>query len=428
MIIEACHQKVHHCGVRSTLAELRSRFWVPKGRKIVKKILSHCVTSKKLFGKPYREPATAALPEFRVTRAPPFSRVGIDFAGPLYAKEASGEMKKLYIALFSYCVTRAVHLELVDEMSAQAFKCCLRKFTARWGIPKLIVSDNAKTFQATEKDLSKLFDHPETRSYFNNVRIEWKFNLERAPWWGRFFQRMVGYVKQCLRKALGRARLTRDELATVLVEVECTLNSRPLTYEYDEVGEEVLTLSHLIFGRRINSLPDVVDEPEEAIGERECTARFRYLSNRLEHFWNRWRKEYLIGLREAHRNKGKESAIASSVGDVVIVEVEGRKRCEWKIAVVVELVKGRDRVVRGANVKMVSGGRPVYLSQPVQKLYPLEIKSQREGGWVGTVPKKGQCAENNKSKRSTPPRKAALDKGKGKGKTLFYYADPFSKS
>ena len=102
------------------LAELRSRFWVPKGRQIVKKILNQCVTCKRLIGKSYKEPATAALPEFRVTKAPPFSRVGIDFAGPLYAKDASGEMKKVYIALFSCCVTRAVHLELVDEMLAEA--------------------------------------------------------------------------------------------------------------------------------------------------------------------------------------------------------------------------------------------------------------------------------------------------------------------
>jgi hypothetical protein len=63
---------------------------------------------------------------------------------------------------------------------------------------------------------------------------------------------MVGCVKQCLRKTLGRARLKRDELETVLIEVECTLNSRPLTYKYDEGGEEVLAPSHLIFGRRIN--------------------------------------------------------------------------------------------------------------------------------------------------------------------------------
>ena len=74
----------------------------------------------------------------------------------------------------------AVHLELVDEMSAEAFKRCLCKFTARRGMPNLIVSDNAKTFQATEKDLNKLFNHPGIKSHFNNAKIEWRFNLERA--------------------------------------------------------------------------------------------------------------------------------------------------------------------------------------------------------------------------------------------------------
>jgi hypothetical protein len=56
-IIEAWHQKVHHCGVRSTLAKLRSRFWVPKGRQIVKKILNQYVTCKRLINKSYKEPA-----------------------------------------------------------------------------------------------------------------------------------------------------------------------------------------------------------------------------------------------------------------------------------------------------------------------------------------------------------------------------------
>ena len=83
---------------------------------MVKRILSECFTCKRLISKSYRAPATAALPEFRVTRALPFSKVGIDFAGPLYAKNGPGDMKKVYIALFSCCVTRAVHLELVAEM------------------------------------------------------------------------------------------------------------------------------------------------------------------------------------------------------------------------------------------------------------------------------------------------------------------------
>ena len=274
-------------------------------------------------------------------------------------------------------------------------------------MPSLIVSDKAKTFQATERDLNELFNHPEVRTYLNNRRIEWRFNLERAPWWGGFFERIVGCVKQCLKKTLAKARLSQEELATVLVEVECTLNSRPLTYEYNEIGEEVLTPSHLMFGGRINPLPDLVDEPEEATGGREYSARFKYLSTRLENFWNRWIKEFLT--REFHRNKGREPITAPEVGDVVLVEDENSKRCEWKMGIIVELVKGRDSIVRGAKLKLVSKGRPMYLSRPVQKLYPLEIKSQKGGGWVGTAPVKDKSAENNKSKRSTPPRRAARD-------------------
>ena len=296
LIVEECHQRVLHSGVKATLAELRSRFWVPRGRQVVKKILGECVTCRKLTGKPYSAPPTAALPDFRVKEAPPFSRVGVDFAGPLYVKQKSGEMDKAYIALFSCCVTRAVRLELVKDLSTAAFRRCLRRFIARNGTPALIVSDNAKTFQATEKALTRLFSHPEVRADLERDKIEWKFNLERAPWWGGFFERMVASVKQCLKKTLGNARLSFDELSMLLTEVESTLNSRPLTYEYSDVDEEVLTLSHLIYGRRMKTLPDEIVEPDDALNHESSSARFKYLSTKLAHFWNRWRKEYLANL------------------------------------------------------------------------------------------------------------------------------------
>ena len=284
LIIRDCHERVHHSGVRATLAELRSKFWVPRGRQEVKGTLSECVTCKKLKGKPYSSPPTAALPEFRVKEAPPFSRVGVDFAGPLYVKSKTREMEKVYIALFSCCVSRAVRLELVEDLSAAAFRRCLRRFTAKNGTPSLIVSDNAKTFQATEKALNELFNHPEVRTDLEHKRVEWRFNLERAPWWGGFFERMVASVKDCLRKTLGNARLSYEELLTVLAEVECTLNARPLTYEYNEVDQEVLTPSHLIYGRRIKTLPDEIVEPDDVVSEEQCSARFKYLSTRLSHF------------------------------------------------------------------------------------------------------------------------------------------------
>ena len=109
------------------------------------------------------------------------------------------------------------------------------------------------------------------------MRVEWKFNLERAPWWGHFFERMGASVKDCLRKTLGNARLSYEELLTVLAEVECTLNARPLIYVYNEVHGKVSTPSHLIYGQRIKSLPDEITEPGDVVNEDQCPIRFKYL-------------------------------------------------------------------------------------------------------------------------------------------------------
>ena len=118
------------------------------------------MTCKKVGGKSYDAPPMASLPEFRVRESFPFSKVGVDFAGPLHVKDKTKEMNKVYIALFTCCVTRAVHLELVEDLTSQTFRRALRRFSSRRGTPALIVSDNAKTFRATQKALKRLFDDP----------------------------------------------------------------------------------------------------------------------------------------------------------------------------------------------------------------------------------------------------------------------------
>ena len=397
-----------HSGLRATLAELRSRYWVPKGRQAVKKVLRSCVACKKQGGTPYSAPQTAALSEFRVREVPAFSKCGVDFCGPVYVKSAATRMDKACIALFSCCVTRAIHLELVEDLSADAFRRALRRFVARRGAPSLIVSDNARTFQATEKALNKLVENSAVRNDLDNLRVEWKFNLERAPWWGGFFERMVGSVKSCLRKVLGNARLTFDEMRTVLVEIEGTLNSRPLTYNYDEVEREVLTPSHLIFGRRINSLPDESVSRLDDEGENmSYSDRFRYISTRLAHFWARWRNEYLADLREYHRSKPGTNLRVIEIGDVVTVHEDNKKRGSWKMAVVEELVKGKDNVVRGAIVRVITKGKQVRMSRPIQKLYPIEVKSVTEQG----KPQTAAPPNSSSPTRKTPKRAAAIDAG-----------------
>ena len=280
--IEQCHARVLHSRVRSTLAEFRTRFWVPRGRQVVKKVLNQCVVCRKSEGRSFAQPKTASLPGFRVKISPPFSRVGVDFAGHLFEKGKGGHTRKVYIALFTCCITRAAHLELLGDLSVETFKRCLRRFTARRGVPALIVPDNAKTFKGTEKAIGALLRDPQVREDMENQRIEWRFNLERAPWWGGFFEWIIGSVKQCMRKALSNAHLTFGKLLTVLIEVEAILNSRPLAYDYDNPTEEVLTPMHLIYCRRITSLPESQEEEEER--EIECGRRHRYLNKKLQHF------------------------------------------------------------------------------------------------------------------------------------------------
>ena len=156
LIVRDCHGRVFHSFVKSTLAELRTRFWVTKERQFVKKILHSCILCRKLEGKSYRPPPTTQLPHFRVKESDPFANVGIDFADLLYVTVKKGAMKKKYICLFPCCVTRALHLELVQDLSVPTFLNCLRRFRARRGTPDIIKSDNAKTFKSTASFLKKL--------------------------------------------------------------------------------------------------------------------------------------------------------------------------------------------------------------------------------------------------------------------------------
>ncbi len=115
---------------------------LPRGN--VKKIINNCFICRKLEGKLYNPPVAANLTDFKVTEALPLSKMGVDFARPVYTKGSSGQLNKCYIALFTCCITRAVHLELVENLSATTFVNCLRRVCSRRGAPSLMVSANAR--------------------------------------------------------------------------------------------------------------------------------------------------------------------------------------------------------------------------------------------------------------------------------------------
>ena len=202
LIILDCHKRVHHSGLAATLSELRSRVWVTKGRQKVKEMNKKCRSCTRVQANAYSVPPVAALPEFRVQTVPPFTNLEVDFAGPLYFKINQGKMEKCYIVLYSCCTTRAIHLDLVEDLSGPTFIRSLRRLTARRGTPALINSDDAKTFKFTANFLKKLEKDRIFLAFLQENGIIWKFSLERSPWWGGYFKRIVGCVKRCLRKFL----------------------------------------------------------------------------------------------------------------------------------------------------------------------------------------------------------------------------------
>ena len=411
LIIEDCHNRVGHLGLKATLAEVRTKFWVPRGRQYVKRVLNKCRTCIRLQGRPYGNPIEAPLPDFRVKDVPAFTNVGVDFAGPLYYKEQNGDLKKCYIVIYTCCTSRALHLDLVNDLSGPVFLRSLRRLTARRGTPSLINSDNAKTFKFAAKFLDSLSKDPSVFSFLQEKRIKWKFNLERSPWWGGYFERLVGSVKSCLKKVIGNARLLFDELYTVLLEVEGILNSRPLTYVYDEISYEPLTPNHLIYGRRLSQLASNLEFDDDLINENATayTKRFWYIVRKINHFALRWKNEYLVDLREFHRSRAT-GKVHIQEGDVVLVKEDNLKRNQWKMGLIEDLIRGKDGIVRGATVRLCSKGKRELLSRPIQKLFPLELRMERkENGEVGEM--KGIVERNETEPRVRTQRAAAKDAG-----------------
>ena len=386
LIIQEAHSRVMHNGIKETLTQLRSRYWLIRGRQFVKKIIHKCVTCRRSEGLPYKSPPPPPLPKFRVSEQPAFTYTAVDFAGPLYVKtQGLVTTKKVWICLYTCCVVRAVHLDLVPSLTADSFLHSFRRFTARRGFPHKMVSDNGKTFKAAAKSIQTLLNHSNVQQYSADVGMDWCFNLEKAPWWGGVFERMIKSAKICLKKSVGRARLTYDELLTVLAEVEMILNSRPLSYVSSEDIEEPLTPSHLLIGHRVLNLPDTVVTCSEGdidedidVSQESLSKRARHLSVIMEHFWKRWKTEYLLQLREYHRHcNGDDSVHQPRVGDVVVVHDDNCPRGFWKLAKVESLLKGADELVRGAAVRVSSkGSRTSVLRRPLKCLYPLEIECQ----------------------------------------------------
>ena len=152
LIVKQAHERVCHIGVKETLAETRAKYWIPSGRSFTRKIIHKCVICRRFEGLPFKAPQPPPLPECRVKEAAAFSYTGVDFAGPLVIRTFQpSQSSKVWIALFTFYVTRAVHFDTVPDQSTVTFIRCLKRFVSRRGLPKRFISDNGSLLSTLTK-------------------------------------------------------------------------------------------------------------------------------------------------------------------------------------------------------------------------------------------------------------------------------------
>ena len=372
LLIGYVHEKSLHSGVNHVLSLMREKWWVPRGRQVVKGVIRKCVTCKKVIGKSYTCPPEAPLPADRLSECTPFHVTGVDYTGAISVKDGQNVIKA-YIALFTCAVTRAIHLEVVYSLSEEDFLSSFIKFSSRCSFPQIMYSDNASNFTSASKTLKQISESSIIRDYFLENNVVWKFITPRAPWHGGMWERLIGLTKTTFRKMVGKALLSKADLETIIPQIEATLNNRPLTYISDDIRDvQPLTPSQLVRGYNLRLFPtsidnDIINDP--TFGSKDhLNKAFLRRSNLVKNFWLRWRHEYLTSLRERYSYKNN-STFPTTSGQVVLVYDE-TPRINWKMGVVTELFKGRDEHIRSVAVKTASG----IIKRPVTKLYPLEIE------------------------------------------------------
>lgn len=368
-LVHQAHLATLHGGVGLTMAKVRERYWVPRLRRLVKKVRGKCWGCKRFHTKAFQSPPPGNLPNTRTQGNTPYQVIGVDFAGPIRYRTKPKAEKKAYLALYGCSLTRGVYLDLLPSLEMQDFITSLKKFIARRGRPKLIYSDNGGTFKAAAKWLKEAQTSEKFNNYLAQHSIRWQFNLSRAPWWGGQFERLIGLFKNAFHKTIGNATLRWPELEEVVLDVEVTLNNRPLSYIEDDVQLPLLTPNSML-NLNPNDLPNL---EAHQIPDTELRKRARYLTRCKEMIWNRWSKEYVRSLREQHRRAGGEQTSHPKIGDVVIIRGDSKNRNHWKLGIVEQLIQGRDGITRGAKLKTSNG----VLERAIQHLSPLELTCDR---------------------------------------------------
>ena len=211
LVVHDAHLKTLHGGTIQTIAEIRTQFWIPACRNQVRKVIVNCITCCR-FNSSTEKQLMGDLPKSRITvPSSAFQHIGLDFGGPFFCRGDSKDIAKAYLALFVRFARKALHLEIVLDLTIQACIAALRRFTSRRSCPATNNSDNGSNFQGSLAELLKLKNifnettEKSIRSVAAGLLIEWNFISPRAPHIGGLWEAGIKCAKKYLRRIMGKS-------------------------------------------------------------------------------------------------------------------------------------------------------------------------------------------------------------------------------
>jgi len=372
LLVREAHTSSLHGGPQLTRSLLLRRYWILQANSLIRSVIHVCIRCARFRGAT-AEQQMGQLPAERTRPSRPFLLSGIDYAGPVPLRTSKGRGHKSikgYICLFVCLSSKAVHLEAVSDLSAASFLAAFKRFVSRRGRCQRLFSDNGTNFRGAAKELRTMF-HAATEFYKECATslakdgTDWTFIPPGAPHFGGLWEAGIKAVKYHLRRIIGDACLTFEEMTTLLTQIEACLNSRPLYALSNDPSDLVaLTPSYLLIGETITAIP----EPYSANSlPNYLKTRWALTSAMRDHFWRRWSAEYIHHLQQLRRWKRLAPNIA--VDDLVLIKSELQPPTKWALARVTALHPGKDGLVRVATVKTAIS----MLKRPVTKLVPLLV-------------------------------------------------------
>lgn len=354
LIIHHEHLRHLHAGPKLLLSILNEKYWLVNGLRQIKKITHNCLicfrlkatTAKQLMG---------SLPQQRVTAARPFQVTGIDFAGPVQIKNSRirrALVTKGYVCVFVCFTTKAIHLELANDLSTPTFLACFKRFIARRGLPTEVFCDNGGCFKGAANQLVELYKlntsaghQTMVQNYSAQQGINFHFVPSYSPVFAGLAEAAVKSMKYHLKRVLQKATLTYEQLGTVLAQIESILNSRPLLPLSSEVNDfSFLTPGHFLIGSALTAFPE-----QDTSGIPTNRLKFWQLCNQMrDSFWKVWHKHYLNCLQS--RPKWRDVVPNVTVGALVIIRDPNMPPLFWPMARVVKVFPGSDGRVRVVEV------------------------------------------------------------------------------